>query len=95
MIQEQFNWPALGTPTVALRRGSVPEVMEDGVTGYVVDNLEDAVEAARLVTWIDRKRCREVFERRFGAPRMAHEYVAVYEALLDRCERPEAVMAHP
>ena len=86
---------ACGTPTVALRRGSVPEVMEDGVTGYVVDDLEDAVEAARLVTWIDRKRCREVFERRFGAPRMAHEYVAVYEALLDRCERPEAVLAHP
>ena len=61
----------------------------------VVDDLEDAVEAARLVTWIDRKRCREVFERRFGAPRMAREYVAVYEALLDRCERPEAVLAHP
>jgi glycosyltransferase involved in cell wall biosynthesis len=80
---------ACGTPTIALRRGSVPEVMEHGMTGYVVDTMDEAVEAARRVATIDRRRCREVFEKRFGAPRMAREYVAVYDALIRRPEERE------
>ncbi len=58
---------ATGTPVIAMRRGSVPEVMEDGVTGFVVDDVDQAVEAVARVGEIDRGRVRLVFERRFSA----------------------------
>jgi glycosyltransferase involved in cell wall biosynthesis len=72
---------ACGTPVIAYGCGSVPEVIEDGVTGFVVADLEEAVEAARRVVELDRRRVRREFERRFSAPRMARDYVAVYETL--------------
>jgi glycosyltransferase involved in cell wall biosynthesis len=72
---------ACGTPVIAYRRGSVPEVLEDGVTGFIVAGLEDAVRAAERVGQLDRRRCRREFEERFTAARMAREYVAVYEKL--------------
>jgi glycosyltransferase involved in cell wall biosynthesis len=72
---------ACGTPVIAYRRGSVPEVIEDGVTGFIVDELEDAIEAARRVDDIDRRRCRALFEARFTADRMARDYLRVYETL--------------
>ncbi len=72
---------ACGTPVVAYNRGSVPEVLESGTTGFVVTGLEDAVTAVRQVERIDRRVCREVFETRFSSPRMARDYVAVYERL--------------
>lgn len=72
---------ACGTPIIAYRKGSVPEVMEEGATGFIVQNLEDAVRAVELVPTLSRKRCREVFEERFVASRMAQDYLAVYQRL--------------
>ena len=65
-------------PVIAWRNGSVPEVMEEGRTGYVVDDLDSAVDAVRNVGRLSRERCREVFERRFTARRMAEDYLRVY-----------------
>jgi glycosyltransferase involved in cell wall biosynthesis len=73
---------ACGTPVIAFRRGSVPEVIEDGVTGFVVDSVAEAVRAVGRVGELSRRRCRQAFERRFTAPRMAQDYLAVYEKLL-------------
>jgi glycosyltransferase involved in cell wall biosynthesis len=73
---------ACGTPVVAFRRGAVPEVMRDGVSGYVVDTLDGAVEATARALELPRKRCRTYFEGRFSAPRMANDYLGVYERLL-------------
>jgi len=73
---------ACGTPVIAYRSGAVPEVMEEGRTGFIVKELADAVEAVRRVPELSRKRCREVFEQRFTAERMAHDYVQVYQRLI-------------
>jgi len=72
---------ACGTPVIAFRCGSVPEVIDVGITGYVVDDLEQAVSSAEAVQRLDRRLCRETFERRFSALRMAEDYCAVYEQL--------------
>jgi len=74
---------ACGTPVIAYNCGSVGEVMQDGVTGYIVGNMHEAVAAAERVGGIDRRRCREVFEQRFTAARMARRYVDVYQGLID------------
>jgi glycosyltransferase involved in cell wall biosynthesis len=74
---------ACGTPIVAFRRGSVPEVLDHGKAGFVVDGLEDAVAAASEVSTLDRRVCRDVFERRFTAARMAADYLALYETLME------------
>jgi glycosyltransferase involved in cell wall biosynthesis len=75
---------ACGTPVIAYRSGAVPEVMEQGHTGFIVEGLEDAVEAVRRVPELSRRRCREVFDQRFTAERMAHDYVEVYERLINK-----------
>jgi glycosyltransferase involved in cell wall biosynthesis len=75
---------ACGTPVIAFRRGSVPEVVSDGVTGYIVDNVEEAVIAVRYVSQLDRQRCRRVFESRFTAERMALDYLRVYERVREQ-----------
>src|SRR5439155_8484474 len=67
---------ACGTPVVAFRCGSVPEVMDDGITGFVVDGVEAAVAAVGRVPSLSRRRCRQVFERRFSVERMAADYLA-------------------
>ncbi len=67
-----------GTPVIAYPHGSVMEIMEDGVTGFVVHDQEDAVRAAKKIHSIDRKGCREAFERRFTVARMAENYLHVY-----------------
>jgi glycosyltransferase involved in cell wall biosynthesis len=74
---------ACGTPIIAYQCGSVPEVMEDGVTGFIVRNQDDATQAVNSIRNLDRSRCREVFERRFTADRMASDYVDVYKQLID------------
>jgi glycosyltransferase involved in cell wall biosynthesis len=75
---------ACGTPVVAFGHGSVPEVLESGVTGYIVDTLEDAVVAASRVGGLNRAAVRAVFEERFTAERMARDYVELYCRLADR-----------
>jgi len=81
---------ACGTPVIAYKSGSVPEVMEDGVTGFVVTELDGAIEAVRRVPELDREACRKVFEKRFTATRMANDYINIYERLV-RQRRPETV----
>lgn len=73
---------ACGTPVIARRRGSVPEIIDDGVTGFVVENLGDAGKAVGQIGQLSRKRCRDVFEERFSAIRMARNYLAVYKKLI-------------
>jgi glycosyltransferase involved in cell wall biosynthesis len=73
---------ACGTPVVAFRRGSVAEVIDDGVAGFVVDDVDQAVEATRRALTLPREGCRAYFERRFLARRMAEEYEAVYRGLV-------------
>lgn len=79
---------ACGCPVIAFRRGSVPEVMEDGVTGFIVDSVDDAIAACAQLDLIDRANVRRVFERRFTARRMAQDYVDVYEGLIEM-RRPQ------
>ncbi|HEY3500301.1 MAG TPA: glycosyltransferase family 4 protein [Polyangiaceae bacterium] len=85
---------ATGTPVLAWRRGSVPEVLEDGTTGFIVDSIDDAVAALPALGCIDRRRCRSSFERRFGVERMAAEYVNVYRALGERRSGPR-ILSEP
>jgi glycosyltransferase involved in cell wall biosynthesis len=73
---------ACGTPVVAFRRGSVPEVVSDGVSGFIVDDVPAAVESLRGIAHLDRRACRRAFVERFGAARMASDYVAVYRRLV-------------
>lgn len=73
---------ACGTPVIAYRHGSVPELIEQGVTGFIVDNQQQAIEAARNAWRIDRRRCREVFEQRFSSRVMARCYLDVYRQLV-------------
>jgi glycosyltransferase involved in cell wall biosynthesis len=73
---------ACGTPVLAFRCGSVPEIVEDGVTGAVVDTVDDAIAALPHVIALDRKKVRQRFEQRFSATRMAKDYVGVYRSLL-------------
>jgi glycosyltransferase involved in cell wall biosynthesis len=73
---------ACGTPVIAWKNGSVPEVIEEGVTGYVVDSIAEAVEAVERLEWLDRATCRKVFEERFDAARMTRDYVEVYRRLV-------------
>ncbi|HET7674554.1 MAG TPA: glycosyltransferase family 4 protein [Gammaproteobacteria bacterium] len=72
---------ACGTPVIALRRGSIPEIIEDGVTGFVADGPDAALGAAERVGELDRAECRAAFERRFTCERMAHDYLEIYTAL--------------
>lgn len=74
---------ACGTPVIAFNRGSVPEVIDDGVSGFIVDDVEGAVKAVHQIHTIRRKKCREIFEQRFSSQRMAKEYVTAYESIVD------------
>jgi len=75
---------ACGTPVIAFRRGSVPEVIDEGISGFVVDDAEAAVKAVAKAAELDRSRVREAFERRFTAGRMAGDYMRLYRRLLDQ-----------
>jgi glycosyltransferase involved in cell wall biosynthesis len=72
---------ACGTPVIGFRRGSVPEVIEDGVTGFVVDELDEAVEAIDKIESLNRKDCRTAAEAMFSASRMATDYLVQYAQL--------------
>jgi glycosyltransferase involved in cell wall biosynthesis len=70
-----------GTPVIAFNHGSVPEVIDEGLTGMVVETVEQAAEAVKRLDSLDRKAVRATFERRFTAERMAADYVEVYRSL--------------
>jgi glycosyltransferase involved in cell wall biosynthesis len=73
---------ACGCPVIAFRRGSVPEVMDDGITGFIVDNVEEAIAACGKLDQLDRARVRAQFDKRFTSHRMAADYVTVYDKLI-------------
>lgn len=72
---------ACGTPVLAFRRGSVPEIIEDGVSGIAVDSVAEAIENIEWLLKLDRRQVRAAFERRFTAERMARDYLAIYRGL--------------
>jgi glycosyltransferase involved in cell wall biosynthesis len=72
---------ACGTPVIAWRNGSVPEVIDDGVSGFIVESIDEAANAIQLVSMLDRRRCREAFDARFSARAMALGYLDVYKKL--------------
>ncbi len=89
-----YDWPepfgivliealACGTPVLAYRRGSIPEVIEDRTTGFICDNLSEMIGALDSISQIDRAGCRENFERRFTVERMVQDYLKVYERQLE------------
>ena len=75
---------ACGTPVIAWRNGSVPEIVEDGVTGFIVSDEAAAVEAVARASKLDRRQIRQVFEERFSAGRMADKYAEVYNGIMRR-----------
>ncbi len=89
-----YDWPepfglvliealACGTPVLAYRRGSIPEIIDDGVTGLISENLAEMAESVGKIIGIDRRRCRSAFDERFTADRMARDYVALYERMIE------------
>ena len=98
-----YDWPepfglvliealACGTPVLAYRRGSIPEIIDDGRTGFICDDLNEMVSAVSRLSVIQRHHCRQAFEARFTVPRMAKDYVALYENLLSNNGRPNRFM---
>lgn len=74
----------VGTPVIALARGSAPEVVEEGVTGFLVDNVDELTLRIRDVRMLDRRRCRERARERWNSARMARDYVEVYRDVVER-----------
>jgi glycosyltransferase involved in cell wall biosynthesis len=80
---------ACGTPTIAFRGGSVPELVTEKVTGFVVDDLDSAVASVAQIPEIDRRACRAAFEKRFTVQRMSAEYVSLYQRSLGEVDERE------
>ena len=92
-LMAPFDWPepfglvfieslACGTPVLAYRRGSIPELIDDGITGFVCEGPSKMAAAVEQVSLIDRHRCRQAFEDRFTVERMVQDYLAVYEDMV-------------
>ena len=88
-----YDWPepfglvlieslACGTPVLAYRRGSIPELIDHSVTGFISENLDEMVGQVAQLDTIDRRRCRQVFDERFTAQRMTNDYVKLYQQLV-------------
>jgi glycosyltransferase involved in cell wall biosynthesis len=88
-----YDWPepfgivliealACGTPVFAYRRGSIPEIIENGVTGFICDSLEEMVSRIDCLPLIERRQCRESFENRFTVQRMVNDYQTLYERMI-------------
>jgi glycosyltransferase involved in cell wall biosynthesis len=87
---------ACGTPVIAFPGGSVAEILEPGVTGFLVDDVEAATAAVGAARRLDRSRCRARFEQRFSASRMARDYVGLYERVIAaRSRQPGRIISRP
>ncbi len=80
----QIEAMACGTPVVAFRRGAVAEIIDPGVTGFIVDNIGEAVAAVPKALMLDRQMIRQRFDERFGVERMTRDYVNLYDKILKR-----------
>ena len=80
---------ACGTPVLAFRCGSVPEIIDPGVTGLIVDSMDEAIRVMPQVLALDRRAVRQKFDQRFSASRMAKDYVQVYRSLIKQQALPE------
>jgi glycosyltransferase involved in cell wall biosynthesis len=98
-----INWPepfglvmiealACGTPVIGYRRGSVPEIIDHGKTGFIVDGVAEAVAAIGRVHKVSRAECRRTYEQRFSPARMCDDYLAVYQGLVAGTRRYAAVL---
>jgi glycosyltransferase involved in cell wall biosynthesis len=74
---------ACGTPVIAFNRGSMPELIENGKSGFLVDDVDEAIEAVARIDQIDRAYCRRHVEKHFTVERMIHEYIQVYEMIIE------------
>ncbi len=83
---------ACGTPVITVPCGSTPEIIEQGVNGFICETVDDMVEAVPRVAGLDRRLCRESFESRFSAPRMARDYVEVYRRLIAKKEASRSAL---
>ncbi len=101
-----INWPepfglvmiealACGTPVIAWNSGSVPEIIEHGVTGFIVNNDDEAIEALERVNQLDRQKIRAEFERRFSAGAMADGYIGIYEKLCRNNKESDVIVSQP
>jgi glycosyltransferase involved in cell wall biosynthesis len=75
---------ACGTPVLAFGHGSVPEIVEDGITGKIVNSEEEAIDVIPALLALDRRGVRRRFEERFSSTRMAKDYLTVYRSILRR-----------
>jgi glycosyltransferase involved in cell wall biosynthesis len=82
----QIEAMACGTPVIAFNRGAIPEVIENGLTGFVVEDEAGAIRVVERLPELSRERIRKRFEERFTARRMAKDYVDVYEGLMEAAE---------
>jgi len=82
---------ACGLPVVAYPLGSVPEIIEQGVSGFLVESVDEAVKAVKNLSRIDRRKCRKAFERRFSDRRMTHDYLTIYDRIVKREPQPIAL----
>ncbi|CAM4427298.1 glycosyltransferase family 4 protein [Paenibacillus tarimensis] len=78
---------ACGTPVLAFRKGSMPEIIENGRNGYAVDTLEELVQRVPEVSSISREGCRQLVEERFSQKRMVRDYIEVYKEIMDKHEK--------
>ena len=86
---------ACGTPVIAFPRGSVPEIIENGVTGFIVENEGQAIEAIERIGTLDRHHIRAEFERRFSVQRMAQNYIRCYEQVAGKKSGSSKKTARP
>jgi glycosyltransferase involved in cell wall biosynthesis len=80
---------ACGTPVIAFNRGSVPEIVEHGITGFIVNSVDEAVQAATRIDTLDRPLIRRRFEQRFTAEHMAANYLSAYQRLISTTQIPQ------
>jgi glycosyltransferase involved in cell wall biosynthesis len=73
---------ACGTPVIAFNKGSMPEVIREGTSGFLVDTVEEAVQALAGISTLDRNNCRRWVEERFSQKRMVEDYIAIYNKIL-------------
>jgi glycosyltransferase involved in cell wall biosynthesis len=95
-----YDWPepfglvfieslACGTPVIAYRRGSIPEIIDHGVTGFTCDTMEEMIQSVRHISVLNRIHCRQAFEARFTSERMVRDYIRVYEQLVAPTQMPK------